>query len=69
LFQGNDAVIKPTGKGWNLEVPPAAGQSQRDPLADWLKHQLADRSAQTCDARLVQQLARRLMGDSTKRRN
>jgi len=61
LFQGNDAVIKTTGKGWNLEVSLAAGQSQRGPLADWLKHRLADPSTQTCDARLVQQLARRLM--------
>jgi hypothetical protein len=66
LFEGNDAIIKRTGKGWNLEVRPPQGRSQRDPLADWLKHYLADPSAQTCDARLVQQLARRLMDDITK---
>lgn len=61
LFQGDDAVIKPTGKGWDLEIPPEAGRAGWTKLADWLKTKMADAQKQACDAQLVRQLARRLM--------
>lgn len=65
---GANGVIKPSGKGWDLEIPPAAGQTGWLKLADWLKDKLASDKAQTCDAQFVQRLARRLMDQPAKRK-
>ncbi len=72
LFHVNDGVIKSKSKGWNLEIPPAQGQTGWIKLADWLKGEIAKPGQQTqqiCDAQLVQQLARRLMDPSAKRKD
>ncbi len=67
LFGGN-GVIKPGGKGWDLEIPPTTAKDGWTKLADWLKARLAPASQQTCDAVFVQQLARRLMDQPAKRK-
>jgi hypothetical protein len=67
LFGGN-GVIKPSGKGWDLEIPPTTGKDGWTKLADWLKARLPPSSQQTCDAPFVQQLARRLMDPPAKRK-
>lgn len=67
LFVGDDAVIKPTGKGWGLELPPGKEQpKQWQRLCDWLREQIG--ANQRCDALLVRQLARRLMNHPEKRK-
>jgi hypothetical protein len=65
LFQGDGAIIKKQGKGWGLEFPPSKGKWNS--LADWLKNEIAG-AQQTCDARQVRQLARRLMDHPAKRK-
>lgn len=67
LFGGN-GIIKGSGKGWDLEIPPAAGKVAWIKLADWLKAELSQPSQQTCDALFVQQIARRLMDQPAKRK-
>ena len=69
LFQGEGAVIKTKGKGWDLEIPPAQGQTGWIKLAEWLKRQMSEERAQTCDVQLVRQLARRLMDPPAKRKD
>lgn len=70
LFQGGDAVIKPQGKGWGLQIPPqstSGGTMTRwMSLSDWLKQELGQQ--ETCDASLVRQLARLLMDHPAKRK-
>lgn len=65
---GANAIIKPSGKGWDLEIPPTTGKDGWTKLADWLKTKLSPSSQQTCDAPCVQQLARRLMDQPAKRK-
>ncbi len=59
LFDGDDAVIKATGEGWNIEVKE--GQKYL-PLARWLEQHFADKknAAPKAYAHFVRLLARRI---------
>ena len=68
LFKHDGAVIKPTGKGWSLELPPEGKGEAWIRLADWLCAEMDSQDrAGTVDALFAQQLARMLM-DSRERR-
>lgn len=67
LFDEPNGAIKSDGKGWNLEIPPDSARSDWSKLAEWLKLRLS--RDQQCDAHLVQQVARRLMDQSAKRKD
>ncbi|WP_298128649.1 hypothetical protein [Ferrovum sp.] len=66
LFHERDGVIRPNGKGWDSEIPPNSERGPWSKLADWLKLRISQ--DQQCDAHLVQQIARRLMDQSAKRK-
>ncbi len=67
LFEGDDAVIKATGEGWNIEV-----KEEREylPLARWLERHFADRknAAPKSYAHFVRLLARRIQDHIDNRR-
>ena len=67
LFEEDDAVIKTTGEGWNIEVK--AGWEYL-PLARWLERHFADRknAAPKAYAHFVRLLARRLQDHIGNRR-
>jgi len=67
LFVGDDAIIKPQGKGWTLELLVTENEGMTwKRLSAWLKQQIG--AGDTCDAALVRQLAHRLMDHPAKRK-
>jgi hypothetical protein len=64
LFNERDGVVRPNGKGWNMEIPPHSKQDSWSKLAEWLKSRISQ--DQQCDAHLVQQVARHLMDQAYK---
>jgi len=66
LFDGDDAVIKPKGEGWDIEVKEGGRYLT---LADWLKGQFAEKNTEPKRyAHFVQLVARRLQDDIANRR-
>lgn len=66
LFNGDSAIVKSTGEGWDEEVPVKTGNWQR--LADWLKERLTEQRTDRGYAHSVRRLARRIRDDIDKRR-
>ncbi|OZB62255.1 MAG: hypothetical protein B7X31_10055 [Thiomonas sp. 13-66-29] len=72
LFQGDSAIVKPTGKGWDVDVLTADGL-RLIKLADWLRSQLpyqaqgAAANQPAIYAHRVRQLAHRVRGNIDKR--
>ncbi len=71
LFDGGDAVIKPKGEGWDIEVKEG---DRYLTVADWLKDQFAEKNTNEKNtnpkryAHFVQLVARRLQDNIANRR-
>ena len=70
LFEGDAAIVKPSGSGWNVETPMSEGRWLK--LAEWLKEKLdypdgAGNKAQAY-AHRVRELAHRVRTDIERRR-
>jgi len=67
LFDGDDAVIKPKGEGWDIEVMD--DDKNYSVMADWLKDQFAEKNTEPKRyAHFVQLVARRLQDNIANRR-
>lgn len=65
LFEGDSAIIKVSGEGWNVETL-ANGRWQK--LGEWLREQLEFTGDASAYAHLVRQLSHRVRDDIDKRR-
>ncbi len=70
LFDGDDAVIKPKGEGWDIEIRVEEEEGTRYlTVADWLKRQFAKKNTEPKRyAHFVQLVARRLQDNIANRR-